>query len=294
MTLRALFALFHQWNQLNRAPRTAEFYAGQLERVLDSCGDLEADQIRPFHLLQFKHTWHLILAVHRLFRWAAEQDIVENPAVFKLKRPRLGRRRRVLNRRELLRLLRRSTADFRRILLAYRETAARPVELRKLRWSALWIPEGMRASEALREGSACFVLENFKGRERRTDDVATRVIPITPRLGRMLWRLSERGPSHALIFETYRGKPWTYAALRCRMRKLRIRAGLPLEVGGEKIVMYTMRHSTATQWVADGMQQNACSELLGHSRVTTTQRYIHLNREQLLAEWRRHHERLRG
>lgn len=293
MTFRELYNLFQAWNQLNRAPRTAQFYAEQLDRVLKLHGDVQADQLRPQHLLPFKATWHLILAVQRIYRWAIEQDLVADTTVLRLKRPRLGRRRRVLSRRDMLRLLRTAKPDFRLILLAYRETAARPIELRQLEWSALCVPEGVGLSESLRQGTACFVLENFKGRARRKDEVSTRVIPISPRLGRLLLRLLDRREGGKSVFVSGKAKPWTYCALRCRMRKLRVRAGLPFVVAGEKACLYHLRHATATQWVAAGMQLNACSELLGHSRVQTTQRYVHLSRAQLIEAWKRHQQSLR-
>jgi site-specific recombinase XerD len=294
MTFRDLFTLFDQWNHLNRAPRTAEFYAGQLDRLLDLYGSIEADQIRPQHLLPFKATWHLVLAVQRLYRWAITHDLIAASPILRLKRPRLGRRQRVLSRIEIARLMRDSAADFRDVLLCYRESAVRPLEVRELEWTALTIPERVSMAEALRSGQACFVLTTFKGRKMRAGDTSVRTIPITPRLGRLLLRLIERGPGNSVIFRSARGRPWSYSALRCRMRVLRKRSGLPLVVGGEMVCQYTLRHSTATQWVADGMQLNVCSTLLGHSRVTTTQRYIHLTRNQLLEEWRRHQERSRS
>jgi integrase len=174
-----------------------------------------------------------------------------------------------------------------RILLAARESAGRPLELRELCWSALRIPQGIPALEALRSGQACFVLIEFKGRARRTDSNAERTIPITPRLGRLLLRLCQREDQAGEIFLTARARLWSYNALRCRMRKLRLRAGLAFQIGGERVCMYTMRHTAATKWVADGVSLAVVSELLGHSRLSTTQRYVHLNRQQLLAEFRR-------
>lgn len=291
MTFRDLYHLFSSWNATNRAPRTAEFYRDQLGRLLSALGDVEADQLRPLHLLPYKATWHLIVAVQRLYRWALEHDLVQTNPVLRLKRPRLGGRRRVLSRRDLLRLLRQSAADYRRLLLAARETAARPLELRELDWTALQVPEGVALADALRRGLACFVLYDFKGRLRRADATATRTIPITPRLGRLLLRLLGGAVQEEPIFRTATRRPWSYSALRNRMRRLRRRSGLPMTIGGEKICQYTLRHSAATQWVADGMQLNVASELLGHAKVSTTQRYVHLNRAQLLEEWRRHQQR---
>jgi site-specific recombinase XerD len=291
MIVRQLFTLFNDWNAKNRAARTAEFYVGQLSRVVDLLGELEADELRPTHLLPFRQTWHLVLSIQRLYRWAVEHDLAKSNAILKLKRPRLGKRRRVLSKSDILRLLRKASPDFRRLMLAARESAARPLELRELDWVSLHIPEGMLAPDALRLGQAFFLLIDFKSREQRTHDTAQRLIPISPRLGRLLCRLAGRQGMEGEIFRTARGRAWSYSALRCRMRRLRLRAGLPLSVRGEKICAYTLRHSAATQWIADGVNAYVVKELLGHARITTTQRYVHLNSSQLIAEWLRRKQR---
>lgn len=117
MTLSQLVTLFDQWNRTNREPGTAAFYRANLDPLCRRWGQLPATDFRPYHLLEFKGSWHRIMSVQRLFSWAQELELVPANPFAKLKRPRLGARRRVLTRGELARLLRKAVHDFRAFLV---------------------------------------------------------------------------------------------------------------------------------------------------------------------------------
>lgn len=286
MTLSDLSRDFHRWNEKNRAPGTGKNYRRLIDRWITHVGNVDCLILKKHHLISWAQTWHEIQAVQRLFSWAVNvAELLERNPFATVKRPALGVRRRILDKPVLARMLWKSKQDFRRFMIAARETLARPQEVRAFAWSDLWWPErpaGLVA--ALQSGKVLIVLDEYKGQGRRSDTTMARVIPVSPRLARMLVRLVQRGCSmEGHIFTTAAGRPWTNNTVRLRMRSLRDRLNLGRDKRGERVVTYTLRHTIATWYTAAGVRDKTLAELMGHTSTRTTARYQHLSADHLRA-----------
>lgn len=278
LSLRQLADRFFAYIAQHNAPGTCYYYRLHVNRFVAQVGDIQVSDIRKYHLLEWGRCWHSIQAVQRLFNWAcAEMELIERNPFASVKRPRPGRRRRVLQRAEILRALRAAAPDFRAVLVAMCETIARPQEVRKLLWAQLrWDEATHTMTQALIAGDARFELHDYKARERRADPEEPRLIFVTPRLGRLLARVLQRGANVAgHVFVNHAGRPFSKDAIVTRVRRLRRRAGIAADARGERFVAYNLRHTAATNATINGVPDRVLAGIMGHTSTRTTARYQH-------------------
>lgn len=262
------------------APATLALYRLYVGRFVRQHGKRQLVECSPAIVREWGKTYHPVQAVQRLFSWShREARLIEiNPLEGMRKMPR-GRRLRVLELADQVRLRRFAIPPFRELVVALEESFARPHELRNADWPSVRVA-GLRPAEDddLTAGRAFFFFDRFKGDRRRRDSTAVRVIPISRRLGRLLVRLRRRQPEQdGPVFLNHRGRAWTVNAVRCAFRRLRGRAGLVADHRGENIVAYSLRHTGATAAVVAGVPIADLAGAMGHSDIRMTNRYVHLS-----------------
>lgn len=284
ITLQELIQTYLAWCKENLSPVTCEHYRYHLDRFSRFLPGIAIAELKKYHVLSWTNRWHPIQAVQRMFSWATEEaELIERNPFLKIKLPPTGQRFRTLTSEEATRLTRLAPRDFRMIIIAMRESLARPQEARLLQWEWLkWSGPASCMKRELLAGRAYFVLEEFKGRKRRKDAAAVRIIPVSPRFARLLLRLlGSKESATGTIFLTDDGQQFTANSARLRMARLRKRAGICKDHRGEHVTLYTLRHTGATLAAAGGVRDRVLADMMGHTSTRTTARYQHLNSSHL-------------
>ncbi|WP_342744742.1 tyrosine recombinase XerC [Niveispirillum lacus] len=221
-----------------------------------------------------------IAGVRNLFRWLDRQGIVHNPHIGVLKAPKLKPP-----------IPRPLTAPDAATLLD--EAAALPeaawIGLRDRALFTLLYGCGLRISEALAlnrndlpPGSAT-VRVLGKGSKQRQ-------VPVLPAIHAALDAYQAACPLPATpetpLFVGARGDRLNPSVARRQMQVLRQQMGLP-----DSATPHALRHSFATHLLGGGADLRAIQDLLGHSSLSTTQRYTDVDTEQMMAVYEKAHPR---
>ncbi len=265
---------FLDWVEIHRAEKTFADYKDWLGRWVKEHGKRRAREIRSLDLEGWKTDLkqrglsnctvnHAIVAVKTCWSWGLKHDLLPRNPLQKVPKLHAEGRERVFTGDEFSTFLRNGDPLFRQVLLFFRLTGIRPGEFCRLKW------------EEVDFDNHVLVIRQHKS--RRTAKVKKpRIIHLPPAAEKLLrWRLDHYGRGER-VFLNSDGQPWQYNALRCRIRRLRERAGIEPDENGEQIVLYTTRHTFGSRAAAAGVSDRRLAELMGHTDPKMTQKYIHL------------------
>ena len=119
-----------------------------------------------------------------------------------------------------------------------------------------------------------------------------RLVPIAKRSARTLLAYLDHGRPElvttptALVFLTATGRPMQRCSVNKLVKQAARRAGIT-----KRVWPHVLRHSFATHLLAGGADLRCIQEMLGHSDISTTQVYTHVDRSRLVAVHREFHPR---
>jgi integrase/recombinase XerC len=231
--------------------------------IRDYLGDLQRGRLRPASL------GRKLAAVRSLFRFLQKEGHIQTNPTRLVGSVRLPRRLpRVLTVDEAERLLETPVGDHlraardRAVLETFYSTGMRLSELTGLNLDDLDTAEGM-------------VRVLGKGNKERIVPIGDKAVEAVKRyLAHPDRRTAARGPAEP-IFTNRRGLRLTVRTIA----RIVARTAAPL---GRPVTPHVLRHSFATHLLEGGADLRVIQEWLGHSRLSTTQRYTHVTVDQLM------------
>lgn len=215
-----------------------------------------------------------LAAVRSCFRFMARRGVLEGNPARQVRSPRLGRR--------LPSFLPKDEAT--QLLDAAPVPGAAGARDRAL--VELLYASGLRVAEG------CGLDLDDLDEARRTVRVVgkgdkERVVPVgETALEALAAHLVLRGRQRGPLFQNPRGGRLTTRSAHRIVKRMALRAGL-----GQRVTPHTLRHSFATHMLGEGADLRLIQELLGHSRLSTTQRYTHVSAEHLMRVYDAAHPR---
>ena len=278
----------------NASPHTIKAYAGDLEEFVSFAGEgekwtaIDHIRIRGFlsHLfdkgLSKTSVARALAAVRSLYRWLAQEGIVEqNPALL-VSTPKLPKK-----------LPRVPTIEELNTVLdgPMPEQAAFPERDRVI--FELLYGCGIRNSELIGINldhiywSNDAILVRGKGKKERfvpfSDSAAAAIREYLPKRDEVLRHLRRDTP--ALIINNRAGRLTTRSVGRI-VKTIAVARGLSPDVHP-----HTLRHAFGTHMLEEGADLRSIQDLLGHERLSTTQRYTQLSMKKMLEVYDQTHPR---
>lgn len=290
---KAISRFLRGLREKNASAHTVRAYTNDLEKFaayVGNAGFQEIDHIRIRGFLSHLYEHGLsktsvaraLAAVRSLYRWLAREGLVQqNPAVL-VATPRLPKKLpRVPTIEEINTVLdgelpkAMSFPERDRLILellygcGIRNAELVGIDLHDVRWSA----------EA--------VLVRGKGRKERYvpfgEGVKTALATYLPVRQQLLSR--RKRPTRALLINRRGGRLTTRSVGRI-VKRIAVAKGLPPDVHP-----HTLRHAFGAHMLEEGADLRAIQELLGHERLSTTQRYTQLSMKHVLEVYDRTHPR---
>jgi integrase len=245
-------------------PKTLLWYRDFLLPFVGRHGTLAAEELTPTLVESYSRrpSWShstrndFLGALVTAFRWAVRAKLICSSPLEGIRRPPKESRGvgAVVTEDEYTRLLLAASPPFRLFLRVLWASGARPGEVAAI------------TAENFDEKAGAVLLRDHKTAHKGK----TRVIWLAPEVAALLVELKAIHPAGPLL-RTSKGNVWTCLIIGRARREARRKAGVP------HAMAYGLRHSFATDALANGVPHAHVAELLGHSNTNMLHRhYAHL------------------
>jgi integrase len=263
-----------KWVKENRAEETFIYRQRIVGYFLKFVGDKMVSEITNEEMDRFysharKHHGRglnggnqLLRGVKTMFRWGAEHEVCDCPIKrfpVAIKKPPATKK---FTADEIVKLLAVSQPDFADLIRFAILTGLRPVELRTL-----------KKTDIESNGDVTYLNIEHHKTSASSRVPMPRSVPLTNDAVEIVNRQIKRKAKSPYLFLNGGGTPYTKDSLRIRLERNCRRAKIPLRPP------YAWRHFFGTMQGANGTNMAVLAQIMGHSNLQTTARYVANNDE---------------
>jgi integrase/recombinase XerC len=153
---------------------------------------------------------------------------------------------------------------------------------RDLAMVMLFLQTGLRVSELVNLKLSDIDLTSHEITVRQGKGRKDRVVPLVKQAEAALkayLKVRDAQPEYDEVFIARNGTSMDVRTVRYRIHKYYKEAGIK-----KKASVHTLRHTFSTHQIHNGLKLNQLKEVLGHRRMETTYKYVHLDRTNLRTE----------
>jgi len=251
----------------------------KMDPFTDGMGSLRAREVTPIaaqemlnalvKLYRPKTVNNWLIACKACWNWARQMKLLADNPFDALKPLHAPGRTRICTQKEYEQLLGGTDDTFRAVLKFLRVTPARPGVVRELRFEDINPLFTLITMHKTKRSATSHIKEPWR-------------FSIDGELGEVLRSLAAVRGGTGHVFLNENGRPWTKDALALRFRRLRDRVGLGADTRGEKLVLYSSRHTYLTA-AAPMISAPMLGTIADHTDPRTTRRYVHTPQAEIIA-----------
>jgi integrase len=266
----AVVEAFLESMEANRSAATFSWYSGYLLRFVKAHGAKRCHDLRRHHLTRWVESEFAtpgaraagIRTVKTCLNWAAGEEIIRSNPFARVRTPGGNRRETLVYPEAQRRILEdlshgKHRRPFRLYLIAMRHSGCRPGEIRRV------------TAEHFDQGLEAWVFAKHKTSDKVQRKRVVHLSPCLLTLTRILARARPKGS----LFRNADGEPWSKNAIVDRMRRIRVKFGLP-----PGATAYSFRHGFITDGLMRGVDVATMAALTGTSVEMISRHYGHLEK----------------
>jgi len=273
--------------------KTLESYSRELVRFKDWLGRKTWSQVKAQDIQRYlaalnqaglspRSIFHNLAVFRSFYRFLLEEDIVQNAPAELVEFPKLPKKLPgVLSIEEVAKIISAANDDSatgirdRAILELLYACGLRVSELTELKLDQLHLEQG-------------FLLAYGKGKKERVVPIGEPALIALKKYFAQSRPFLDKSGAARQIFLSRQARKLSRQSVFKMIKKMAIKAGVKTSISP-----HTFRHSFATHLLEGGADLRIVQVLLGHSDISATQIYTHLDRQRLLKEYDDKHPRSR-